>query len=477
MSRRIAQKLSCLSIALAPAAVPAFALPADVGRTADVLTNAVRYQAAIQPAALQPAVLRPRARPEVTLAAAQAPWTPNAFDAAPFAKTDATFAVALAPIDLGERWISPFTDDDLFQVGIEIAPADPAAVTIAWNAGANPYWPLGTDLVTDEARAAMAQSDTTPVAPVVAVSAPALEVAQSPVPYVAVQASAARPPYVAVEAGGAVPTHYVAVEAASVPSEAAFVATTALSTAAAPDTAPIGVYTPVAAPTPFVAVNLGPVPYVAVEAGGITPTPYVPLEGGDVTPAAPVAFADAVDYAPVQTPTPFVPVSLAIDGGALASATSSRGADDSDLMAAMTEADDNLVMRDGGDDGVDTMMMSSDVLFSFGKAELAPEAFETLASIGKMADDVPVLQVFGHTDAIGREADNLALGQRRAETVRAWLLANTSFTEDRIIATGIGEIDPVAANVTVAGQDNPDGRAQNRRVEFAFHDAGYPPEG
>jgi len=48
-----------------------------------------------------------------------------------------------------------------------------------------------------------------------------------------------------------------------------------------------------------------------------------------------------------------------------------------------------------------------------------------------------VIEVLGHTDAIGSEANNLALGQQRAEAVRAWLLSNI-------------------------------GRAQNRRVEFAF---------
>ena len=151
-------------------------------------------------------------------------------------------------------------------------------------------------------------------------------------------------------------------------------------------------------------------------------------------------------------------------------------ADPADLMADMAEADANFVVRDGGPDGPDTMMMSSDVLFAFGSATLADDALETLAAFGEEAENIAVLEVFGHTDAIGTEANNLRLGQERAEAVRDWLIANTAFTADRIIATGIGEGDPVAPNLLDNGDDNPAGRAQNRRVEFAFHDAGYQPQ-
>ena len=138
------------------------------------------------------------------------------------------------------------------------------------------------------------------------------------------------------------------------------------------------------------------------------------------------------------------------------------------LMAEMAEGNADLQIRDGGEDGPDTMMMSSDVLFSFGKAELAPDAIATLASIGETFAEAGVIEVLGHTDAIGSEANNLALGQQRAEAVRAWLLSNSNIPAERVIATGVGEGDPVAPNTTENGQDDPIGRAQNRRVEFAF---------
>lgn len=153
---------------------------------------------------------------------------------------------------------------------------------------------------------------------------------------------------------------------------------------------------------------------------------------------------------------------IPVAGGAVASGL------DGDFMDEMAAADSNFTIREGDDNRPDTMMMSSDVLFAFGKAALAPEAEDTLETMTKMFANVTKIEVFGHTDAIGSEANNLALGQKRAEVVRDWLLANSTLTPEQIIATGVGETDPVAANFTDTGDDNAEGRAQNRRVEFAF---------
>lgn len=141
---------------------------------------------------------------------------------------------------------------------------------------------------------------------------------------------------------------------------------------------------------------------------------------------------------------------------------------DGDFMDAMAAADSNFTIREGEEDRPDTMMMSSDVLFAFGKAALAAEAEVTLKVMTEMLTSVSKVEVFGHTDAIGTESNNLSLGQKRAEVVRDWLLANSTLNPEQVVATGVGETDPVAANFTGSGDDNPTGRAQNRRVEFAF---------
>ena len=69
------------------------------------------------------------------------------------------------------------------------------------------------------------------------------------------------------------------------------------------------------------------------------------------------------------------------------------------------------------------------------------------------------VEIAGHTDSVSSEAHNLALSQRRAETVRAYLIER-GIAADRLIARGYGEAQPVADNATA------EGRFKNRRVEF-----------
>jgi len=103
------------------------------------------------------------------------------------------------------------------------------------------------------------------------------------------------------------------------------------------------------------------------------------------------------------------------------------------------------------------------VNFSTDSAKLMPEsqvilnnAVDTL----KAWDDVKVMiEVAGHTDSMGSEAYNLRLSQRRAETVRAYLIEK-GIAADRLIAKGYGESSPVADNRTK------EGRYKNRRVEL-----------
>ena len=141
-------------------------------------------------------------------------------------------------------------------------------------------------------------------------------------------------------------------------------------------------------------------------------------------------------------------------------------------LEEVAASDPDLDVRLNEDGGVDAMVMLSDVLFEFGDATLSPAALEVLAGIAGKLSDVPSMEITGHTDAIGDPEFNLDLGQRRADAVRDWLVANTAFSADAITARGVGEADPIAPNRTEAGADNPEGRALNRRVEFTLPDAG-----
>jgi outer membrane protein OmpA-like peptidoglycan-associated protein len=67
----------------------------------------------------------------------------------------------------------------------------------------------------------------------------------------------------------------------------------------------------------------------------------------------------------------------------------------------------------------------------------------------------------GYTDSVGNEDYNQGLSERRADSVRSYLL-NQGVNSTRLAASGRGEADPVAGN------DSASGRQQNRRVEVVI---------
>ena len=110
-----------------------------------------------------------------------------------------------------------------------------------------------------------------------------------------------------------------------------------------------------------------------------------------------------------------------------------------------------------------------DVLFGFGSATLRPEAAAALNDILNQIRSVypyPAIQVVGHTDSIGSDTANDALSLRRAESVRVWLIRTGGIPDAAITAEGRGKREPIAPNTLPSGADNPQGRAQNRRVEL-----------
>jgi outer membrane protein OmpA-like peptidoglycan-associated protein len=101
-----------------------------------------------------------------------------------------------------------------------------------------------------------------------------------------------------------------------------------------------------------------------------------------------------------------------------------------------------------------------DLLFDTGKAELKGGASEHL---GKLATFLNKHQgrgviIEGHTDSVGSESLNMSLSQRRANSVKTYLVSQ-GVNARRLIANGLGENSPTASNDTVSG------RQQNRRVE------------
>ena len=102
-----------------------------------------------------------------------------------------------------------------------------------------------------------------------------------------------------------------------------------------------------------------------------------------------------------------------------------------------------------------------DVLFDFGKYDLRSEAREKLARLSGIVLGHPGLNlaVEGYTDTVGTDEINMTLSQKRAETVRSYLLEQ-GLADANVTAQGFGKSSPVADNSTPAG------RQKNRRVEI-----------
>ncbi len=115
-----------------------------------------------------------------------------------------------------------------------------------------------------------------------------------------------------------------------------------------------------------------------------------------------------------------------------------------------------------------TMKLEGDVLFDFDRAEIKPEAEQTLDKVGSVIAQFPEGKVLieGHTDSKGAPDVNLGVSKRRAEAVKDWLIKKKGVPESIITTGGFGETKPVAPNTNPDGSDNTQGRQQNRRVEI-----------
>ena len=99
--------------------------------------------------------------------------------------------------------------------------------------------------------------------------------------------------------------------------------------------------------------------------------------------------------------------------------------------------------------------------FDFDKSVVKPQYFEMLNNLKDFIEQNNYeLTIEGYTDSVGSNQYNIGLSRRRAEAVKAKLI-EFGLPEDRIVGIEAkGEEYPVATNET------PEGRLQNRRVEF-----------
>jgi peptidoglycan-associated lipoprotein len=109
-----------------------------------------------------------------------------------------------------------------------------------------------------------------------------------------------------------------------------------------------------------------------------------------------------------------------------------------------------------------TVLMFEDVHFDFDRFNLRPDAVKILDDAVAKLQANPALNVTieGHTDAIGTVEYNIALGERRSNSVRDYLVSR-GIAAGRLRTVSYGEERPIADNETA------EGRAMNRRAHLA----------
>ena len=111
------------------------------------------------------------------------------------------------------------------------------------------------------------------------------------------------------------------------------------------------------------------------------------------------------------------------------------------------------------------ILMPTDLLFDYDSANLRPGATASLQKLGRLIQRNPqsVFRVEGHTDSFGGDQYNMELSQRRAETVKTWLIQNMNIDADRVQTQGYGK-----TRLIVPAERSVEEQQLNRRVEIVI---------
>jgi len=148
----------------------------------------------------------------------------------------------------------------------------------------------------------------------------------------------------------------------------------------------------------------------------------------------------------------------AADRARLDATTAQLAAASSDQQAAELQRQIDVLQAKPTDRGL--VLTLGDVLFTTGRADLKPGATGNLSKLVAFLDKYPdrTVAIQGYTDSVGSEDYNQWLSERRADSVKSYLIEQ-GISSIRLAASGKGRSDPVADNDSAAG------RQQNRRVE------------
>ncbi len=163
--------------------------------------------------------------------------------------------------------------------------------------------------------------------------------------------------------------------------------------------------------------------------------------GVDILPFGFVSFGFVFDRAKAGTPPQLELVSATPGAAAL----ETKG----DLDRTACEGRMEILSRTGN------------IYFNSGSARLKTDSIPLLTNLYDIVDRCPELkiEIGGHTDSDGSDADNLALSERRARAVNTYLVEK-GIAPERLVTVGYGETRPVVSN------DTAEGKRRNRRIEF-----------
>ena len=128
----------------------------------------------------------------------------------------------------------------------------------------------------------------------------------------------------------------------------------------------------------------------------------------------------------------------------------------------------NVRIAEGGVKYYDRVMedgkiIANGIRFDVGKATLKPESMGIINEVVDLMKEHPEMRfsVEGHTDSDGDDAFNMELSDKRAETVKSTMIS-LGIPAERLESKGWGESMPLEDN------SSPEGKANNRRVEFVM---------
>ncbi|MGL4576437.1 MAG: OmpA family protein [Burkholderiaceae bacterium] len=175
-----------------------------------------------------------------------------------------------------------------------------------------------------------------------------------------------------------------------------------------------------------------------------SPTPVLPPVAQKTTPT------------PAPTPTPAALPTVAAPGKALPSPVASPSL----AVVAQTTAPGVATAREVEVD-IAKQLQGKTIEFESKSDQLTARGKEVLDGLLPLFAKAPAARflIEGHTDSWGEPAYNLALSERRARSVQAYLVSK-GLNAQRLEAKGVGDARPIADNKTTAGS------RKNRRIEF-----------